>query len=176
MHDTTTNEVPLFRLKSRKPYIKEAQEILIKCHPWGPVEGCMDCGNVEAGVGSIWTHLSRSQLIVPRRRRQGRGSESKSLDDSKQTANWGRSVQSIHEEVGNGGQCGMWVWTEQTADHIINSCPIHRPPSESCLFEVWAIGHSMAPTDWVNDLIRWYTKEEEVEEEEDIHVLSNLNE
>ena len=23
------------------------------------------------------------------------------------TANWGRSVQSIHEEVGTGGQCGM---------------------------------------------------------------------
>ena len=24
-----------------------------------------------------------------------------------QTANWDRSVQSIHEEVGTGGQCGM---------------------------------------------------------------------
>ena len=28
-----TNEVPLCRLKSRKPYKKEAQKILIKCHP-----------------------------------------------------------------------------------------------------------------------------------------------
>ena len=26
---------------------------------------------------------------------------------SKPTTNWGRSVQSIHEEVGTGGQCGM---------------------------------------------------------------------
>ena len=25
---------------------------------------------------------------------------------------------------------------EQTAEHIINSCPLHRPPSEAGLFEV----------------------------------------
>ena len=31
----------------------------------------------------------------------------KTLDDSKQTANWGRSIQSFHEEVGPGGQCSM---------------------------------------------------------------------
>ena len=35
------------------------------------------------------------------------GPEPKTMDDSKPTANWGRSVQSIHEEVGTGGQCGM---------------------------------------------------------------------
>ena len=70
-------------------------------------EGCMDCGNVEAGVGSIRTHPSTSPRIGPRRRRQGRRSEPKTLDDSKQTANWGRSVQSIHEEVGTDGQCSM---------------------------------------------------------------------
>ena len=35
------------------------------------------------------------------------GPETKTLDDSKQTANWGRSVQSIHEEVGTGGQFSM---------------------------------------------------------------------
>ena len=29
------------------------------CHPRGPVEGRMDCGRVEAGVGSIRTHQSR---------------------------------------------------------------------------------------------------------------------
>ena len=28
-------------------------------------------------------------------------------DDPKQTANWGRSIQSFHEEVGTGGQCSM---------------------------------------------------------------------
>ena len=43
-----------------------------------------------------------SPHIGPRRRRQVRRSESNTLDDSRQTANWGRSVQSIHEEVGTG--------------------------------------------------------------------------
>ena len=46
-------------------------------------------------------------LIGPRRGRQGRRPGPKTLADSKQTANWGRSVQSIHGEVENGGQCGM---------------------------------------------------------------------
>ena len=67
----------------------------------------MDCGSVEAGVGSIRTHPGASPGIGPRIRRQGRRPVSKTLDDSKQTVNWGRSVQSIHEEVGTGGQCGM---------------------------------------------------------------------
>ena len=65
--------------------------------PAGPVEGCMDCGSVEAGVGSIRTHLSTPPRTGPWRRSQGRRTES----------NWGRSVQSIDEEVGPGGQCGM---------------------------------------------------------------------
>ena len=59
------------------------------------------------------------------------------MDDSKPTANWGRSVQSIHEEVGLADsaacECGE---LEQTAEHIINSCPLHRPPSEAGIFEV----------------------------------------
>ena len=29
------------------------------------------------------------------------------VDDSKQATNWGRSLQSIDEEVGTGRQCGM---------------------------------------------------------------------
>ena len=32
---------------------------------------------------------------------------SKTLDDPRQTAKWGRSVQSIDEDVGTGGQRGM---------------------------------------------------------------------
>ena len=60
----------------------------------------MDSGNVEAGVGSIRTHPSTSPRVGHRRRLQGRRSESKKLDDSKHTANWGRPVQKIHEEVG----------------------------------------------------------------------------
>ena len=30
-------------------------------------------------------------------------------------------------------ECGE---PEQTADHIINSCPVHRPPSEAGIFEI----------------------------------------
>ena len=32
---------------------------------------------------------------------------SRKLDKSRQTANWGRPVQSTNEEVGTGGQCSM---------------------------------------------------------------------
>ena len=93
------NEVPPCRLKSRKPYNMEAQERLCGI-PGDRSERCMDCGNVEAGVGSIRTHSSTPPRIKPRRRCQGRRSEPKTLDESKQTANRGRSVglQSIHEE------------------------------------------------------------------------------
>ena len=66
-----------------------------------------DCGNVEAGVGSIRTQPSTPLCVGPRRGRHGRRPEPKTMDDSKPTANWGWSVQSIHEEVGTGGQCGM---------------------------------------------------------------------
>ena len=72
-------------------------------------KGCLACGNVEAGVGSIRTHPSTSPRIGPRRRCQVRRTESKTktLDDPKLTANWGRSIQSFHEEMGTGGQCSM---------------------------------------------------------------------
>ena len=76
----------------------------------------MNCGSIEALVGSIRTHSSTSPRIGPRRRRQGRRPESKTLDDSKQTMNWGQSVQSIHEEVGTGGQCSMECGEEVVTD------------------------------------------------------------
>ena len=44
-----------------------------------------------------------------RGRERGEGGKI-TLDDTKQTANWGRSIQSIHEEVGTGGQCSMWSY------------------------------------------------------------------
>ena len=72
-----------------------------------------------------------SAMYRTREKASGGRSVLKTLDDSKQTANWGRSVQIIHEEVGTGGhytafECGE---PEQIADHIINSCPLHRPTS-----------------------------------------------
>ena len=71
------------------------------------VEGSMDCGNVEPGVGKHPVPPYTPPRVGPVRRRQGRRSEPKTRDDSKQTDNWGRSLQSIHEEVGTGGQCSM---------------------------------------------------------------------
>ena len=72
-------------------------------------EGCMDCDNVEAGVGSIRTHPSTSQRISD----SGEGVKGEELSrkhwstlNRLRTA-WGRSVQSIDEEVGTDGQCGM---------------------------------------------------------------------
>ena len=103
LHDTTKNEVPPCRLKSCKPYNKEAQERLSVI----PEDRSKDAWIVEAGVGSIRTHPSTPLCVGPRRGRQGRRPEPKALEDSKPTANWGRLVQSIHEEVGTGGQCGM---------------------------------------------------------------------
>ena len=73
--------------------------------------------------------------IGPRRRRQGRRTESKTLDDPKQTANWGRSIQSFHEEVGTGGQCSMWVWRART-----DSWPHHQQlPTTSTTIRSWSL-------------------------------------
>ena len=106
---------------------------------WGSVEGCMDCGSVEAGVGSIRTHPSTSARIGPRRRRQGRRPESKTLDDSKQTTNWGRSLQIIHEEVRTVRQCSLCdrrrPITSSTAAHYID----HHPKSASSKLDHWVL-------------------------------------
>ena len=65
-----------------------------------------------------WEASGPTRVHRHRRRRQGRRSEPKTLDASKPTANWGRSVQSIHEEGGladsSACECGE---PEQTADH-----------------------------------------------------------
>ena len=106
LHDTTKNEVSPCRLKSRKPYNKDAQESLSVTH-----EDRSKDARIAATWKQEWEASGPTRVgphIGPRRRRQGRrSSESKTRDDSKQTANWGRSVQNIHEEVGTGGQCSM---------------------------------------------------------------------
>ena len=76
------------------------------CHPCGPVEGCKDCGSVEKGVGCICPD-PLEYIATYRTQKKASMEESKTPDDSKQTANSGRLVQSIHVEVGTGGQCSM---------------------------------------------------------------------
>ena len=136
LYDTTTNGVPPYRLKSRKPYNKEAQEIL---------SGIPEDQSKDSWIAATWkqeweasgTLPSSPPCIEPRRRHQLRRSELKTLDDS--TANWGRSVQSIREEVGIGGQCeceqNRQLTTSSTAAHYID----HHPNLASSKFGPLAI-------------------------------------
>ena len=103
LHDMTKNEVPPCRLKSRKPYNKEAQEML-SVIPEDRMHGLREHGSRSGKHPGPPEYIATCRT---QRRRQGRRAESKTLDDSKQTANWGRSVQSIHEEVGTGGLCRL---------------------------------------------------------------------
>ena len=59
---------------------------------------------VEAGVGSIWAHPNTSPRIGSRRRRQGEDLSRKHWTTLNRLRTSGRSVQTIHEEVGPGGQ------------------------------------------------------------------------
>ena len=64
---------------------------------------------------------------------QRRRSEQKTLDDSKQTANWGRSLQIIHEEVGltdSAASQNRRLLTSSTAAHYID----HHPKLASSMF------------------------------------------
>ena len=135
LHDMTKNEVPPCRLKSSKSYTKEAQEMLSIIpeerskdawlaatwkQEWeasGPTRvhrHVSDPGGVKGEELSRkhWTTLNRLRTGV----RRYRASMKK----------WGLADSAACE-------CGE---PEQTADHIINSCPLHRPPSEAGLFEV----------------------------------------
>ena len=136
LHDTTKNEVPPCRLKSRKPYNKEAQEMLSVIpedrskdawivatwkQEWeasGPTRVHRHVSDPEEGVKGEelsrkhWTTLNRLRTGVCRYRAS---MKKRGLADCAAC------------------ECGE---PEQTADHIINSCPLHRPPSEAGLFEV----------------------------------------
>ena len=89
---------------------------------------------------TCWLVLPLQCVLVSSSARSGYGP--KTLDDSKQTANWGRSVQSIHEEVGTGGQFSTWVWrartdrqltTSSTSAHYID----HHPKRASSKLGHW---------------------------------------
>ena len=151
LHDTTNNEVPPCRLKSRKPYNKEAHDMLSVIpedrsndawiaatwkQEWeapGPTRVHRYVS--DPGEGVKREDLSRKQWTTLNRLRTGVGRYKASMKK------WGLADSAACE-------CGE---PEQTADHTINSCPLHR----SWHLRSWAIDQSMAPTDRVNDLI-WY--------------------
>ena len=136
LYDTTKNEVPPSRLKSRKPYNKEAQEMLCVI----PEDRSKDCWIaatwkqeweasgptrlrrhiLDPGEGVKGEELSRKHWTTLNRLRTGVGRNRASMKK------WGLADSAACE-------CGD---PEQTADHIINSCPLHRPPSEAGLVEV----------------------------------------
>ena len=136
LHDTTKNEVPPCRLKSRKPYNKEAQEILsvipedrskdawiaatwkLEWEASGPTRVHRHVS--EPGEGVKGEELSRKHWTTLNRLQTGVGRYKASMKK------WGLADSAACE-------CGE---LEQTADHTIYSCPLHRPPSEDGLFEV----------------------------------------
>ena len=129
LHDTTKNEVPPCRLKSRKHNNKEAQEMLSVIHEerskgawiaatWKQeweASGPTRVHRYVSDPGEVVNveYLSRKQLTTLNRLRTGIGRYKASMKK------WGLVDSAACE-------CGE---PEQTADHIINICPLHRPPS-----------------------------------------------
>ena len=136
LHDTTKDELPPCRLKSRKPYNKETQEMLSVIpedrskdawiaatwnQEWeasGPTRVHRYVSDPGEGVRGEdlsrkqWTTLNRLRTVVGR---------------------YKASMKKLGLADSAACECGE---PEQTAGHIINSCPLHRPPSEAGMFEV----------------------------------------
>ena len=130
LHDTTKNELPPCRLKSRKPYNKKAQEMLSVipedrskdawiaerwkqvCEAPGPTRVHRHVS--DPGEGVKGEDLSRKHWTTLNRLRTGFGRYKASM----------KKAGLVYSAV-----C-------ECDDHIINICPLHRPPSEAGFFEV----------------------------------------
>ena len=73
LHDTTNNEVPPCKLKSRQPYNKEDEEMLSDISEDRSKDAWIEHRGSRSGKHP--DHPSRPPLIGPRRRCQGRRSE-----------------------------------------------------------------------------------------------------
>ena len=67
-------------------------------------------GSLEVGVGVDRANTHPLLHPGPRRRHQRRGTATPAIDSAELPKNWGRTLQSIHAEVGPGGHSSMWVW------------------------------------------------------------------
>ena len=83
----------------------------------------------DPGEGVKGEYLSRKHWTTLNRLRTGVGRYKASMKQ------WGLADSYA-------GECGE---QEQTADHIINSCPLHRPPSETSLYEIGSLTRSWLP-------------------------------
>ena len=136
LHDTTKNEVPPCRLTSRKPYNKEAKEILSVI----PEDRSKD-----AWIAATWKQeweASRPTRLHRHISDPGEGVKGEDLSRKHWTTlnrlqtRGGRYRSSTKKwSLADSAACECGE-PEQTADDIINSCPVHRPPSEAGLFEV----------------------------------------
>ena len=124
----------------------------------------------DAWIAATWKHEWEAsgptrvhRHVSDPGRRQGRRAASKTLGDCKQTANWGRWYRAYMKmwALADSAACEC-VEPEQTAEHIINSCPLHRPPFEAGLFEVGPLTRAwLQHTELTIIMRRRYTKEEE---------------
>ena len=136
LHNTTETAAPLSRLKSRHPYNKAAQELLrsttedLSKDGWlaaawkqeweraGPTQ--IHHYILDPGDGATGDDLPRRQWTLLNRLRTGVGRFKSSMKK------WGLADSAACE-------CGA---PEQTVQHIMTTCPLHRPPSEAGLFDV----------------------------------------
>ena len=132
LHDTTTNEVPPYRLKTVNPTTrrlrrftedrsKDAWIAATWKQEWeasGPTR--VNHHVSDQGEGVKGKYVSRKHWTTLNRLRTGVGRYKAPMKK------WGLANSAACE-------CGE---PEQIDDHIINSCPLHRPPSEAGIFEV----------------------------------------
>ena len=136
LHETTTMATPPSRLKSRHPYNLAAQEMLtsipedLSSNAWLVVAWKQEWESAgqtrihhhirDPGDGAEGQDLPRRQWTLLNRLRSGVGCFKASMKK------WGLTDCAECE-------CGE---PEQTANHILTACPLHRPPSEEGLFRV----------------------------------------
>ena len=136
LHNTTVDTKPPNRLKSRHPYNKAAQEMLrsipedLSTSAWLQASWKQEWEAAgpsrlhqyiwDPGDGVEGEDLPRRQWTLLNRLRTGVGCFKASMKK------WGLADNAACE-------CGE---PEQSAEHIINTCPLYKPPSEACLFKV----------------------------------------
>ena len=136
LHNTTVDTRPPNRLKSRHPYNKAAQEMLrsipedLSTSSWLAASWKQEWESAgpshihqyiwDPGDGVQGEDLPRRQWTLLNRLRTGVGCFKSAMKK------WGLVDSAAC-------QCGE---PEQSAEHIINTCPLYRPPSEAGLFQV----------------------------------------
>ena len=125
------------RLRSRRPFVSAARNLLDnlarlgirasewKNHKW-KTEYCENVSSLRAfvpgtGARPVWTGLHRAAWVKLNRLRTGVGQFHSYMHK------WGLAPSPNCE-------CGA---SEQTADHVLTACPIHRAPVEHKVWRFW---------------------------------------